>query len=258
MKLDHIIFSSYGNDSVALIQWAIENKITNISVIYNDTGWAEDSWYKRVEAGEAYCQSHGVKTYRTSSEGMEALVRRKKGWPMCAGPMQFCTMYLKKEPAQRLLDEIDPNGEAVCMTAIRREESQNRANHPEEVEESESHGGRTLWSPLVNVKEKERDDLVNKTTLPVLPHRSRECFPCICSNRTDLRDVTEARVDFIENIEQEMGFTKNGKPRVMFRPYRHQGAIGIREVMKWANKNKGQYVKDDPQLSFCDAGFCTD
>ena len=29
MKLDHIIFSSYGNDSVALIQWAIENKITN-------------------------------------------------------------------------------------------------------------------------------------------------------------------------------------------------------------------------------------
>ncbi len=35
-----VISSSCGNDSVALIQWAIESKIKDVVVTYIDTGWA--------------------------------------------------------------------------------------------------------------------------------------------------------------------------------------------------------------------------
>ncbi len=35
-----VIFASYGNDSVALIQWAREWKLEDVAVVYSDTGWA--------------------------------------------------------------------------------------------------------------------------------------------------------------------------------------------------------------------------
>ena len=51
---------------------------------------------------------------------------------------------------------------------------------------------------------------------------------------------------------EDMGFTSKGNPRVMFRPYRHMGATGIREVVKWAHSSRGEY---EPP-SGCDSGMC--
>ena len=36
---EHVIFASYGNDSIALIQWAHERDLTDVAVAYSDTGW---------------------------------------------------------------------------------------------------------------------------------------------------------------------------------------------------------------------------
>ena len=49
-----------------------------------------------------------------------------------------------------------------------------------------------------------------------------------------------------------MGFTGKGKPRVMFRPKRHLGAVGIRNVVHWAHRTH----EDQPDLFNCDSGFC--
>jgi len=40
--MDYVIFASYGNDSIALIQWAHEHNLKNVTVAYSDTGWAAD------------------------------------------------------------------------------------------------------------------------------------------------------------------------------------------------------------------------
>jgi hypothetical protein len=74
-----------------------------------------------------------------------------------------------------------------------------------------------------------------------------ECFPCINSNRADLRLLAEdeSRVAFIENLEAEMGHTSKGKPRTMFRPYRYMGATGIREIIRWAQSDPGKFDIDD-------------
>lgn len=238
---EYLVCCSFGNDSVALLQHMVDEGLS-FDVIYNDTGWAADGWGERVEMiSEMLAERSGAKVHITESEGMEALVRRKKGWPMPASKMQFCTQALKERPTLELLEEIDPQGESVCVTGIRREESANRSTSPEYLHESPRHGGRDLWMPLVAMLRQERDELIRRFGVAVLPHSSRECHPCVCANKTDLRELAsdEQRIAHIERIEIDMGFTRNEKPRTMFRPYRVGGGVGIRQAVAWGCGPRG-------------------
>lgn len=253
-RTPYVIFASYGNDSVALIQFAHEAGLSDVTVLYSDTGWAADGWLDRVAEGERWARSRGFKTDRTESEGLESLVKRKKGWPRQG--IQFCTAVLKIEPALEWLDAIDPIGMTVCLTGVRREESGLRKNYPETVERSPNHGMRTSWSPLVRHTEADRDALLARAGFEPLPHRSRECWPCVNENREGLQQLDEKTISKIERIESDLGFTSKGKPRTMFRPYRHMGATGIRQVVKWANSPRGKFDPDDGTGFDCDTGYC--
>ena len=254
ISFDYVIFASYGNDSMALIQFMADKfgKKNEIAVLFSDTGWAAEHWEKRVLEGEAFARGFGFHPFRTKSEGMEALVRRKKGWPMGGGGA-FCTAELKVLPALAWLDEHDPNGEAICVVGIRRDESANRAKFPEYVEESGKHGDRSLYAPLVRHSEAMRNALLEKSGFPVLNSRSKECFPCVHANINDLRQLSKERIIHIEKIEKSMGINSKGNPRVLFRPKRHQGAVGIRKVVDWANKPR---KRDQPDMFSCDSGYC--
>lgn len=251
----HIISCSGGNDSVALIQWAIERKLKDVYCVYSNTKWSVDWWPKRMEKVKKYCERNNIRYIEVDSEGMESLVRRKKGWPQCRR-MQFCTAELKVIPFLELADRIDPEFEAICMVGVRREESKERSDYPEYIEESERHGGRSLWAPLVNLRESQRDELLERAGFDVLPHRSLECFPCVCSNKGDIKRLTPERIEYIAELEIAMGHTKNGKLRTIFRPKRHLGAIGIKEVYKWATRDE----VDETQMELlgCTSGFCGD
>jgi 3'-phosphoadenosine 5'-phosphosulfate sulfotransferase (PAPS reductase)/FAD synthetase len=183
--------------------------------------------------------------------GMEQLVKKKKGWPM-GGGAAFCTAELKVKPAVEWLDKHDPNEEAMCVVGIRREESANRRSFPEYTDSSERHGGRELWAPLVRKSAEERNELLARAGYEPLPHRSKECFPCVHANIPDLRQLTEERIIHIERIEEELGINSKGNPRVMFRPKRHKGAVGIRAVHEWAMKPRPRDLRNAP----CDSGFC--
>lgn len=255
MSVRHVAFASYGNDSIALLQWAAENNLKNVTALFSDTGWAATLWGERIEQAEKWVRGLGFQTARTSSMGLEQLVRSKKGWPRQG--MQFCTFSLKIEPAMRWLDENDPDKEAICMVGVRREESQARRAFPRVTEESPNHGGRELWAPLVSHTTADRDALLARAGFEPLPHRSMECFPCINSNRSDLRLLAQdpARIAQIAAIEHDMGHTANGKPRTMFRPYRHMGAVGIQEVVRWAVADHGKFAVEE-EGGGCDSGYC--
>lgn len=241
----NIICCSGGNDSVALIVWAIKKKLKNVYIIFNDTGWASESWKYRMAEIEFFCMQHDFKYIVTESEGFEAMVRRKKGFPMPASKMQFCSSILKTQPTLKWLQENDHKKRAVIYIGVRREESQNRANHPYEIIGHEKYEGRLQKFPLVEYTEKDRDFLIDETDIDILMHGSMECFPCINSNRSDLRLLAKdkKRVDMIAELEKDMGYTSKNKPRVMFRPYRHMGATGVKEVVKWALCDRGKYNK---------------
>lgn len=249
----NILFASYGNDSCALIQWAYECGLQDVIVAYSDTGWAADWWNERVQQAEQWAQSLGFKTVRLTSEGMAGLARRKKAWPRGGGgKYQFCTAELKEKPAVEWMEQIDPDKEATCLIGVRREESANRATFPEFTLDSENHGGRELWAPLVRHTEVDRNALLAKTPFAPLPHRSRECSPCTNCNNRELKLLSEADIIKVENLESELGVNSKGNPRVMFSPKRHGGAVGIRAVVSHASKG----MNDLFGPTGCDGGWC--
>lgn len=254
----YVLFCSYGNDSIALIQWAHENKLRDVVCLYSDTGWSAPEWPDRVERAEAIAQGYGFRTARTKSEGMAELVKRKRGWPGAGGQGQFCTGELKIKPALEWLAANDPDCDATCVTGVRRSESENRIDAPENIESSPNHGGRELFQPLVRHTEQQRNELVHRFGFDVLPHRSRECYPCINANIDQLRDLSECRIALIDITEQELGDTRKGKPRVMFRSARRKGAVGIRAVVQWASAPRARDQMDlfQEQPRKCDSGFC--
>ncbi len=248
-QIDYVLFASGGNDSVALVQYAIEEKIPNICIAYSNTGWAASWWPLRMERFKSWVESAGVMYSEIPSEGMENLIDRKKGWP--ANRPKFCTFELKIKPAQEWLESVDPAKAAICMLGIRRSESESRRSWPRIIERSESHGGRELWSPLIEYSDADRDELVRRAGWEVLPHRSKECSPCVNANRADFRHLGEAEIDRVRRNEERTG-------RNMFRPHRFHGAKGIDEVMRWANSSRGQFNVNQPELemSGCDSGMC--
>lgn len=247
-----VIFSSYGNDSCALIQWAHEAGLQDVTVAYSDTGWEADYWPARIIKGERWAQSLGFQTAVIASEGMENLARRKKAWPRGGGgKFQFCTQELKEKPALAWLDTADPDREAICMIGVRREESRNRSTFPEWTEESPRHGGRSLHAPLVTYTAAQRNELLARTPFDPLRHRSKECWPCVNARKAELRLLDPAALKRIAALEDELGINGKGNARVMFSPARHGNAIGIRAVVEDAKRNS-----DDIFAEMCDGGWC--
>jgi 3'-phosphoadenosine 5'-phosphosulfate sulfotransferase (PAPS reductase)/FAD synthetase len=239
--MKYIVTCSCGNDSIALVQWMHENHNGEFCVLYNDTGWARDDWPARVKNVADKCFSLGIAFYITKSVGMEAIVRKNKGWPMPASKMQWCTQHLKEKPSNEFYEKHDPECDSIIVTGRRRAESQNRASLDKHQHNSKKHGGRDVYNPLVCFDENERDEYIKRFGFEPLPHQSMECYPCVCANKTDLAQMPldDTRIDLIEKIETDLGFTRNKKPRVMFRPYRVGGGVGIRQAIAWGRGERG-------------------
>lgn len=229
--LRFIIFSSYGNDSCAVIQWAHEQHLEGVCVVYTDTGWAASGWQARVAKMEAWARSLGFRTERTSSIGFTELARQKSGFP--TQRYQWCSYILKIEPGMRWLAENDPECRAVALVGVRQEESAERADFPAWLARSENHGGRVMIAPFATATVEDRNAYLQRAGIEPLPHRSREC-KCINSNKRDMRAFTDQDWADIRQIESEIG-------RPLFRPHRHLGAHGADEMRKWANSPRGKY-----------------
>lgn len=250
--MNRIIFASYGNDSIALIEWA-RGWYEGLTVAYSETGWAVDWWTGRVMVGEAWVREMGYTPVRIPSEGMANLLRRKKAWPRGGGgKYQFCTEALKEAPALAWMNTVDPDKQAICMVGVRREESANRRTFPEWTETSAKHGGRSLHAPLVNHTEAMRDYLISRTPFKPLPYRSKECYPCVNAGKRELRLLDPDTIAKIHAMELEAGTNSKGNERVMFSPARHGGAIGIHAVIADAKHDSEELFT----TTACDGGWC--
>lgn len=251
----NVIFSSCGNDSVALVQWAIENGLDDIVVAYSNTQWGSKEWAHRVELVKSFVEINGGTFYEIESEGMRNLAIRKKAFP--ANGMGFCTYELKIQPAMLWLDKVDPNKKATCYTGIMRLESERRKNYPEITKKSPNHGGRTLMCPMAKFTLKQRDNLLKRAGFEVLPYRSKECSPCINATISDIQNLDERDIIKVVNLENELGVgERSGNPKYMFRSKRMGGANGMREVKERADHGGGSYSPLQDDMFGCDSGFC--
>lgn len=245
----NIMSASYGNDSIALIQWAFENNLPDGTVVFIDTGWAAPGWLDRVERCEAWVRSLGFTVVHLKAKvTFEELIRKKQGFPN--QQFQWCSSFLKGLPFLTWIDEIDTSNQAVVLIGKRREESVERADTPEFIESSPYHGGRKLRHPLYLHCEPERDALILRAGFTPLPHRSKECSPCVNANKKDLRELSQFEIGRVKTLEADTGQT-------MFRTAKKGGAKGIEQVIHWAYSKRGTYNKDQEVLfSSCSSGYC--
>lgn len=233
----NVISASYGNDSMAMIRWAHEVALPDVTVAYCDTGWASPRWFLRVEQGEKLARGYGFGVVRLKSMGMAELVRIKKGWP--GNGQQFCTAQLKGVPFLQWIDESDPGRAATVLIGKRRAESEKRKDTPEFIEASEHHGGRRIWHPLYLHTDAERNALLNRAGIEILPHRSLECNPCVNANRGDFLRLTAGEIERVNDLEAEIG-------QPMFRPKRFN-AMGIHGVIVWAKDGRSRPSVEDEE-----------
>jgi hypothetical protein len=91
-----------------------------------------------------------------------------------------------------------------------------------------------LVHPLYAHTEADRDALLRRAGFEPLPHRSRECDPCVNANRADFRRLADADIAKAAALEAEIG-------RPMFRSAKHSGAAGIQQVVERAKYSRGQF-----------------
>lgn len=262
----YIILCNYGDDSIALLQWMYEQYmmfeteilpklIHNIRVVSIETGFASSSapWIQRCAEGKQFAEQCGFKTVQlTSKISFEEAVMGRTAFP--SPKFQWCATLLKGLPLLDWLDEIDPSCRAVILIAKRRStltlpESYNISNDnllentlstnstfSEWIDKAEHFNDRSVWHPIIEMGDEEKDALLHRAGFSPLGHRSLECDPCVNSGCRTLCKLSEKDIQKVKNLEESL-------ESPMFSPQEWEGASNIEAVVKRA-KEKLQH----PQL----------
>jgi len=233
----YIINGNYGNESIALLQWVIEAKLTTTCIVSVDTGWAGEGWLSRVKQGERYARQHHIQAARLQSSASFAdLVRDREEFP--SQKYQWCAGMLKGLALNAWLDDVDPHCEAVVLLAKRQSAARGNCDLMEFIPASDYYGGRKVWHPLHKHTTLERNQLINKAGFAILPHRSAECAPCIHATPKDLLTLASVDVEKTAILEQGMG-------QVMFPVALGQEGVAIKSLVRLARQQASNVSEDE-------------
>lgn len=200
-----VIISNYGNESIALIQWAHDQKLKNVTVVNVDTGWSAPCWPAHVQHCKDWVGALGMSPVTLQPKvDFETLMHTQKSFP--SRKFSWCANFLKALPLLEWLDStsVDPLAEATILLARRRASSRVNYDLPEWIEEEEKLGDRKVWHPLYLHDNDSRDDLIHKANFEVMPHRSLECDPCINSNLNDVLRMDLSVIQRTAKLENEL------------------------------------------------------
>lgn len=198
-----VIRSHYGDESIALVQWAYEQGLKEVKVVTIDTGFAAESWLSRQELGEAHASSCGFKTTTIISPiSFAEAVKGRGEFP--SAKFQWCSALLKGLPFLDWLDTWDPSCNAIIMIPKRRAAIGPHIVLSEWIDKCEFHQDRTVWHPTFELTTNERDALLARAGFTPLNHRTLECQPCVNSSKADLFRLSEWDIKKIKDLEQIM------------------------------------------------------
>lgn len=196
---------SGGKDSTALIL-ALREAGIEARYVFADTGWEAPETYEyldllrrrlgltidvvRAERKDADVPDRGAFIER---------VRHRAGFP---GRLQrWCTRELKLQPLRSYHDQLD--ADTISAMGVRGEESARRAAMPEWVDDDEWRGW--IWRPLLRWTVEDVLTIHGRHGIPVNPlyqrgHDRVGCYPCIYSNKDEIRLIAKHRPDRIDQI----------------------------------------------------------
>jgi hypothetical protein len=217
----NVIITNFGDDSIALIQWAHELHLEDVRVLSVSTGWEADSWQARIQIGHQWITSLGfthehLKPQATFSENVLA----RKRFP--SKKFHWCPSFLKGLAILDCLEKYDEEYEATILLANRSDMVKNNIIE-EFIEEHEHYDDRRVWMPLHNTCRKQRDQLIQKTPFQPLNHRSLECQPCIYNTIKDFQQLSDNDCQRVVKLEEKIGAP-------MFFPEDYEGAKSVSEI----------------------------
>lgn len=237
----NIIFGNYGDGTIALIQWAHENALDDVTVCTIETGFASTSeiWQQHLQKGQTLALKYGFKV-KTLSAVMtwSELILQRQAFPN--PQFSWCAGWLKGVTVLDYLDEIDPSCMATILLPKHTTSVRGDVLLPEWEEHSPHFGDRRVWHPLYNFNDTAFYDLIHCAGFVPLHHRSLECASCIYSTPTDLSRLTDADQSKVAELEHRL-------QQPLFAASAYDGAEGIAAVVEWAQKqplkqNKIEYA----------------
>lgn len=291
----HVVVSiSGGKDSTATLLVALELRdYSDISAVFCDTGNEHEMTYDYVRyLGE----KTGVPIRWLKQDFTDWWWRRRayirdkwpaKGVPeatvlralavMDAGPTgnpyldlciiknrfpsrtkQFCTQYLKTEPATEYVTQlIDCMGPVESWQGVRAEESPRRAAQPEWEDRG---GGLTIVRPIhkwtaAMVFAKHDEHGVEHNPLYRLGMGRVGCMPCINARKDEVLEISKRfpeHLDRIEEWETIVGLASKRSNATFFpSPGENDSAHergNIRQVIQWSKTKRGGKIEDPERL----------
>ena len=243
-----VAISNFGNESIALIQYCVEQNIALDAVLWVDTGWAEESFERRQGSVLGWLKNKEIEAIKLKpASNFSTLVNVKNAFP--SAKYQWCTSFLKGLPINEWLDEHD-QGECAkvylphCLDKSLKFQEVARKSY------SESYGGREVRLPLFDCTKEAIQQLVSRAKLPWLTHRSLECEPCIHNCKQDFLRLSECDSERLAQLEQSID-----KP--MFPAARFGGQWGITAIVQWMKKpeNFDKVADHQPFMQGCGNPF---
>lgn len=276
----YLVGVSGGKDSSAVLLWMMHESgvpRSQILPIFCDTGNEHELTIKHI--GHISSELMPVTTISGKRTFYDLAIHRKR-FPSVRA--RFCTEELKIYPTQDLVRWLTTGGfNVVSVSGVRADESTARGELPER-----DYSGTLLcdtWRPLLSWTINDVYAIHTKYDFPLNPlygfgARRVGCWPCIMSNKAEIRNITLNFPDQIKklaNAEAEMeavngkfsGFFASDKIPPRFRTQRavtknnEQIVVAcVDDVSRWSltgHRARGHYLNDpEPQTSVCNSGFC--
>lgn len=242
---------STGKDSVAVSLWLKEQEIEH-DRIYLDTRWE----HPEVKVHLEYLREKlGPITSLSGPLSMIELIRKKGMFPSRA--RRFCTEELKTFPARDYLNaRMDAGDDVVNSVGIRRAESEARSR----MSEWEWMDGFDceVWRPIVEwsvddvVAIHKRHD-IRPNRLYLMGLERVGCWPCINSNKGEVRKIAEmdpSKIDEIRELEAEVNLRARARYDARLATYNTGGADAL------SKRDRGLLLNEDGSIKpFALAGF---
>lgn len=244
----NIIFGNYGNETIALVQHCLDKSIPIAQVVSVDTEWAGKGFIERVLACEKWLREQDINVVRLKSKaGFSTLMRQQANFP--STKFQWCAGFLKGLPFLDWLDDVDPKNISTILLPKFRQKSSSLVDLPEHIEESEHYGERQVWHPMLELSASQIQELVQKTPIIWLAHRSLECDPCVNNTLVDFRRLVQ--VDINKTVVVE-----NSLEKTMFAPESYSDSHGAEAVVRWAKKQDNTEAAAEENFSLgCGSPF---
>lgn len=196
-----IVSVSGGKDSTACAL-ALREAGLEYRMVFADTGWEAPETYNHLDM---LMKKLGPIDVVGVPGGMVSRIRHRAGFP--ARMQRWCTRELKIDPLRKYHDAS--GDDTVSVVGVRAAESESRAKMPE-VEDDDRWGG-WIWRPILTWTVEDVLAIHHRHGIEVNPlykrgHNRVGCFPCVYSNKEDIRLVAEhapERIDLIRQLEAE-------------------------------------------------------